>query len=157
MKNQSTDHQTTSDAVITDQKPTNDSKNIEVLVSVTACGIPDLQSEESKPNLETSPFLSTNFQQKVKVRVTATSPSETESTQTEANGVARPPPPPPPPRPMITRLISAEPVTLTNGHVLPAGTKQVVVHPYQTEDRNQFTAQWFVDAFSRQNTTESNT
>ncbi|CAG2100665.1 unnamed protein product, partial [Medioppia subpectinata] len=67
------------------------------------------------------------------------------------------PPPPPPPRPLMTTMISSEPLTLPNGEVLPVGTKQIVVHPYQTDDPNKFTADWYYSAFNAQNNSQTNT
>ena len=40
-------------------------------------------------------------------------------------------------------MTSSDEYTLPNGQVLPAGTKQIVVHPYQTDDPNKFTAEWY--------------
>ena len=46
------------------------------------------------------------------------------------DGASPPPPPPPPIPPQITSLTVERPFCLPNGVEIPAGTKQVIVHPY---------------------------
>ena len=56
--------------------------------------------------------------------------------------VVVPPPPPSPPR--ITTLIVEQPFCLPNGQEVPAGTKQIIVHPYP--DRHPLSAEFSPEA-----------
>ena len=112
-------------------------KNIEVLVSAASHQMMALEeSNESKGEpLNDNPSIDSQNNDSVEM-------------MGNSDSVA-----PPPPRPVMTTLSTTEAITLPNGQVLPAGTKQVVVHPYKTEDQSKFTADWFYNAFNAQNTT----
>ncbi len=143
------------DKVITSESKANDQQNIEVVLTDSNNGIilDQLNNSENKneselsPNM--SPFSSAKFKHKVKVRVTTSSHNESET----ETGSSPPPPPPPPMRPQMTTFTSAEPITLPNGQVLPSGTKQIVVHPYQSSDPFKYTPEWYYNAFNAQNST----
>ena len=114
-------------------------QNIEVLVSATHSDIP-FEESKSESLIDSENQVSDGM---------------TSDLHNTIESKCVPPPPPPPSRPMMTRLTSTEAITLPNGEVLPAGTKQVVVHPYQTGDPYKFTADWFCDGFNAQNKTQT--
>ncbi|CAG2162500.1 unnamed protein product [Oppiella nova] len=130
-------------------------QNIGVLISSTQSDMPfdselglDSESKDQTDSSDMSPFSLTQSKQKVKVRVNATSHNDMDV----SDGDSPPPPPPPQPRPLMTTMTSSDEYTLPNGQVLPAGTKQIVVHPYQTDDPNKFTAEWYYNAYDGQQT-----
>lgn len=126
--------------------------NIEVLESdMFSVGSNQLRKElqESETN-DSENALSNKIKNKVRVRVTTT----TVLPGSEHESAPSPPPPPPPPqRPKMTTLTSSHPVTLPDGQVLPAGTKQIVVHPYSSTAAYRFTA----EIFNNYNTNNINT
>jgi len=130
-------------------------QNIGVLISSTESDMPfdselglDSESKDQTDSSDMSPFSLTQSKQKVKIRVNATSHNDMDV----SDGDSPPPPPPPQPRPLMTAMTSSDEYTLPNGQVLPAGTKQIVVHPYQTDDPNKFTAEWYYNAYDEQQT-----
>jgi len=137
----------------------NSQQDIEVVVSslhssISLDQLNELENKnesESSPNM--SPFSSAKFKHKVKVRVTTSSQNDSESECCDSPT----PPPPPPARPQMTTFTSTEPISLPNGEVLPSGTKQIVVHPYQTHDPSKFTSDWYYNAYNAHNSTNTTT